>query len=332
MTTDLSTPNPLQPAFVHVATGAMDWMNLNTIFFTETLRDYILQAANDSTNPVTLCFDLDLTLFPFNENPEDVTIDSLAKQALQDLLALNIPNLEIVAITGRSIDQAQRMLQGLHIKIIGDHGLVEISPDGERREFPIPECVIQAKNEAYLGLQNALKELPENQQAAVVLEQKEYSTGFKIVDPSQFNDDEAKAFINNLKTIMREHITSGLSAIACESDAEAELRPEAGKETGMEYFLGIGTERYTGKVVFFCDSLDPTGTDRKAAEMVSRLGGHVVRVVGERDSSFHPAQGISPAALCYKASGLGKCLTDLAQVITPRFTSPYPSPGLRQEL
>lgn len=313
--TSLSIQAPLR-SFAPASAGETTWQDTNRNFFMEKLLGMILRAANDPTQPVKLCFDLDLTLFGFNENPENVTIDPLAKQALESLLKLNIPNLEIVAITGRSIEQAQSMLQGLPIKIIGDHGLVEVSPDGARREFPIPQSVVTAKNAAYSGLQAALRELPQNQQQAVVLEVKDYSAGLKVVDPSQFADGEAEALINKLKAIMGQPIISGLSAIASESAMEAELRPEAGKETGMEYFLGIGTEGYTGKVVFFCDSLGPTGTDRKAAEMVSGLGGHVVQVVGERDGSFCPAEGIYPAALCYKASGLGRCLAGLSQTTT----------------
>lgn len=294
-----------------------NWAEQNRGFFREIFPELITDAANDAGTPLTLMIDLDLTLCLYNPNPEDVYMEPACYNALKELIAMKLPNLRIVAITGRPISKALEMLNGLDVELIGDHGCIKLHKDGIQEIIDLPEEVGSNKDKAYSALMEILSSLTESQKKAIIVENKGICLGFKITDPNAFEKEEVKTLIANVRKKFGDFIIPEVTKVNFESPLEAELRPVKGKLQGAEFFEKWGTPKWMGSAVFFGDSMGKTGTDYEIAKAVGAYeNGYVVQVGASRpNTSCAPAEDIHLSALCFAPQGLGKQLQAMLSAI-----------------
>jgi len=86
-----------------------------------------------------LFLDIDGTLSPFQTNPEKSFIPNSTLEIIKEIIELNIP---VIAVTGRDIATAQKLLKSIEVPIAGLHGLdiyidsnTTIRPDLTRINF-----------------------------------------------------------------------------------------------------------------------------------------------------------------------------------------------------
>lgn len=84
--------------------------------------------------PRLLFFDIDGTLAPLGERPEEARIPERTRATL-DVLGAQART-HMVMITGRSVADARRMLPGMHAWVIGNHGCEVSNPDGVIQVHP----------------------------------------------------------------------------------------------------------------------------------------------------------------------------------------------------
>ncbi|MGE8551884.1 MAG: trehalose-phosphatase, partial [Acinetobacter calcoaceticus] len=83
-------------------------------------------TSNDIINTLSLdknyCLflDIDGTLAPFQINPEQSFIPKTTLEIIKEIIELNIP---VIAVTGRDIDTADKLLHPIEVPIAGLHGL-----------------------------------------------------------------------------------------------------------------------------------------------------------------------------------------------------------------
>lgn len=83
-------------------------------------------TPDDIINTLSLdknyCFflDIDGTLAPFQINPEQSFIPNTTLETIKKIIKLNIP---VIAVTGRDVDTACKLLQSIDIPVAGLHGL-----------------------------------------------------------------------------------------------------------------------------------------------------------------------------------------------------------------
>ncbi|MDP9804897.1 trehalose-phosphatase [Acinetobacter calcoaceticus] len=83
-------------------------------------------TSNDIINTLSLdknyCLflDIDGTLAPFQINPEQSFIPKTTLEIIKEIIELNIP---VIAVTGRDIDTASKLLAPIEVPIAGLHGL-----------------------------------------------------------------------------------------------------------------------------------------------------------------------------------------------------------------
>jgi trehalose-phosphatase len=79
-------------------------------------------------SPLALLLDVDGTLAPIAPRPEYATVPNDTRQILTDLAAT--PNVRVVVISGRSADDARRLVDVAGVWIIGNHG-IEVAAPGQ---------------------------------------------------------------------------------------------------------------------------------------------------------------------------------------------------------
>ncbi len=79
-------------------------------------------------SPFALLLDVDGTLAPIAPRPEYATVPNDTRQILTDLAAT--PDVRVVVISGRSADDARRLVDVAGVWIIGNHG-IEVAAPGE---------------------------------------------------------------------------------------------------------------------------------------------------------------------------------------------------------
>ena len=79
-------------------------------------------------SPLVLLLDVDGTLAPIAPRPEYASVPRDTRQILADLAAT--PNVRVVVISGRSADDARRLVDVPGLWIIGNHG-IEVAAPGE---------------------------------------------------------------------------------------------------------------------------------------------------------------------------------------------------------
>jgi trehalose-phosphatase len=79
-------------------------------------------------SPLALLLDVDGTLAPIAPRPEYASVPNDTRQVLADLTAT--PNVRVVVISGRSADDARRLVDVPGVWIVGNHG-IEVAPPGE---------------------------------------------------------------------------------------------------------------------------------------------------------------------------------------------------------
>ena len=80
-------------------------------------------------SPFVLLLDVDGTLAPIAPRPEYATVPNDTRQILADLAAA--PNVRVVVISGRSADDARRLVDVPGVWIIGNHGIEVAAPGQE---------------------------------------------------------------------------------------------------------------------------------------------------------------------------------------------------------
>jgi trehalose-phosphatase len=93
--------------------------------------DTLIAAASSRLDgsPLVLLLDIDGTLAPIAPRPELAVVPTATKQVLQRLA--EIPDVEVVMITGRTAEDARRMVDIPGTWTIGNHGLELTTPGGE---------------------------------------------------------------------------------------------------------------------------------------------------------------------------------------------------------
>ncbi|EYD40608.1 trehalose-phosphatase family protein, partial [Acinetobacter baumannii 25878_2] len=67
-----------------------------------------------------LFLDIDGTLAPFQIHPEHSFIPNTTLEVIKKIIELNIP---VIAVTGRDVETASKLLQSIELPIAGLHGL-----------------------------------------------------------------------------------------------------------------------------------------------------------------------------------------------------------------
>lgn len=145
-------------------------VNRNPPCLTATFEQ--LRQTFDPDRCYALFLDIDGTLAEFQFNPEHSFI---ASQTLRLISQLQLQNIAVCMVTGRSLEQAERMLTPLKLPIAATHGLeIKISPDTLISHSP-KTCAIEAVK---LAVYKASCHLPqlyiENKPHSVALHYRQY--------------------------------------------------------------------------------------------------------------------------------------------------------------
>lgn len=101
-------------------------MNSQSTISNRREKNTYFVTSNDIINTLSLdknyCLflDIDGTLAPFQINPEQSFIPKTTLEIIKDIIELNIP---VIAVTGRDIDTASKLLHPIEVPIAGLHGL-----------------------------------------------------------------------------------------------------------------------------------------------------------------------------------------------------------------
>lgn len=101
---------------MHSQSTISDGREKNTSFV--TLNDIINNLSLDKN--YCLFLDIDGTLAPFQINPEHSFIPQTTLDVIKKITKLNIP---VIAVTGRDVDTASKLLHPIEVPIAGLHGL-----------------------------------------------------------------------------------------------------------------------------------------------------------------------------------------------------------------
>lgn len=275
-------------------------------------------AGNQRTH---LLFDFDGTLFPLCPNPDEVRLDPTCRDALREIS--RSPQIILTGLTGRSVARAREMVgEDVPMAIVGSHG-VEYQPRNgpvERHDFgPEMTACIDSFRAAALAFADQYADL------GLVAETDKH--GAVGINAASVPEEKRDAVLNAAKKVLSSFCTPGFE-LAQEGPFELELRPAAlGKDFGIKTFIRPAP---TEPVFFFCDSLGPHGTDRKAAELLNDRNrfknGHVIMVRNGRNAPPPPEAACAPLDIIPSSQALGETLLSaLDKVRNPG------SPALRHD-
>jgi trehalose-phosphatase len=80
-------------------------------------------------SPLAVMLDIDGTLAPIAPTPDEASIPDVTRDVLRNLTAL--PGVAVVLVSGRSVDDAIRFVNGQRWWIVGNHGLELRTPEGQ---------------------------------------------------------------------------------------------------------------------------------------------------------------------------------------------------------
>ena len=92
------------------------------------MADHLLDALTDDPRRAAILLDVDGTLAPIVERPDDARIPDETRRELARLAGLYAL---VACVSGRPRDQVEEMLGVSGVAIVGEHGL-ELAPDAER--------------------------------------------------------------------------------------------------------------------------------------------------------------------------------------------------------
>lgn len=101
-------------------------MNNQSIISDGREKDTYFVTPNDIINTLPtdknycLFLDIDGTLAPFQIHPEHSFIPNTTLEVIKKIIELNIP---VIAVTGRDVETASKLLQSIELPIAGLHGL-----------------------------------------------------------------------------------------------------------------------------------------------------------------------------------------------------------------
>lgn len=233
------------------------------------------------SNAITLIFDCDGTLFSFCDNPSKVVMDNGCCQAIRGFLEKD--NVRVVALTGRALPAAEKMLEGLNIEIVGSHGAEFKDKDGEIQRF----YFTQEQTVALEGLVAKVKEL-QSEYPNIHIEVDKFGSVGVNMSAYRGNDSIRQEVFSLFERTKTEDFSVAYEGRQSDDMGwEVELRPAeylCGKHIGISYFIRPDKN---GLVIFFGDSYGDHGTDTPAAILVKDRqqfpNGYAVMVMNGRN-------------------------------------------------
>jgi trehalose-phosphatase len=129
-------------------------------------------------SPLVVMLDIDGTLAPIAQRPEDAAVPPRTLEVLRALVAL--PRVSVVSITGRSAEEARRMVPVDGTWIVGNHGIELLTPDGTLTASAEAAAFQGAIDEAARALGPVQRTIP-----GAIVENKRWSLSlhYRLVDP-----------------------------------------------------------------------------------------------------------------------------------------------------
>ncbi|CAA9357568.1 MAG: Trehalose-6-phosphate phosphatase [uncultured Gemmatimonadaceae bacterium] len=129
--------------------------------------------------PLVLLLDVDGTLAPIAERPEDAVVPSETRQVIAGLARL--PGVRVALVSGRAAADALRMVALSGLAAAGNHGFELVGGDGESRVHPAAAPYLSAVRAAAADLR---EELASVEGAQVEDKGPTVSVHFRRVDPA----------------------------------------------------------------------------------------------------------------------------------------------------
>lgn len=237
-------------------------------------------------SPRLLLFDIDGTLAPLEQRPENARIPDNVGAALISLSSERDTHVGLV--TGRSVADAQRFLPNVPAWLVGNHGAEVRTPSGEVRVNP---AVIPYRDAVVRALESL--HAVSARHAGTRVEDKTWTLSFhyRLADPAVTDTLQAAA--------ERAATESGLRLLSGKKIFE--LRPPVAVDKGtavVELATGLGAFAPGASVLFAGDDL----TDEDAFMALARVAPHAVtiRVSDEKPEALQTAATLvvrDPAAL-----------------------------------
>lgn len=136
-------------------------------------------ATRLDRSPLVVMLDVDGTLAPITQRPEEATVPTETRRVIAALAAL--PTVHVVLVSGRAAADARRMVSVAHVWTIGNHGFEVIGPDGEELVDPTLAPYRSVVAQAARRLEALVAPVP-----GVILEDKGWtlSVHYRLVDPA----------------------------------------------------------------------------------------------------------------------------------------------------
>lgn len=125
-------------------------------------------ALRLSGTPLVILLDIDGTLAPIALRPEQALVPPETRKALENLV--RVPGAHVAIVTGRSVEDAQRMVGMPGLGVIGNHGFEVLGESGELVSEPAAHSYLGAIRSAAGRLGAETKDV-----AGVVVEDKKWT-------------------------------------------------------------------------------------------------------------------------------------------------------------
>lgn len=114
-------------------------------------------ARRLTPSPLLVALDIDGTLAPIASTPAGAAVPEATLQTLRHLTSLQ--NVQVAFVTGRSAADGRRMVDLPHTRVIGNHGIEWIEPDGALRVNEAARAAAPRIAEAAALLSKRLREI-----------------------------------------------------------------------------------------------------------------------------------------------------------------------------
>src|SRR4051812_30709844 len=163
-----------------------------------------------SATPMAVLLDIDGTLAPIAPRPEQALVPPETCKAIADLT--NLPGAHVALVSGRSVEDARRLVGLPKLGVIGNHGFEVLGEDGELLSEPAAHFYLDAIRSAAARLASQTKSLH-----GVVLEDKKWTLSLHYRLAIRSDIPRITALVNNAGTDLGLVVTRGKEVL--------ELRP-----------------------------------------------------------------------------------------------------------
>ena len=125
-------------------------------------------SARLAGTPLSILLDIDGTLAPIAPRPEQARVSPETCHAVADLTTL--PGTHVAVVTGRSVEDARRLVPVPHVGVIGNHGFEVLGEEGEVISEPAAHSYLDVVRAAAERLAGPCGEIE-----GVVLEDKKWT-------------------------------------------------------------------------------------------------------------------------------------------------------------